>query len=575
MIIIIVSILIIFCVLFSFGKIAVNFYSKIVKREEENSIVEVFFIGMMFVTLLLGLISIFTPINHNVFVIFFIVALFYLFFNIKDLNGYIRTNVNLISNKSNSIILIIAFFSLLLILLYPLLGQSTIDSVTYHIPSIRWAECFKLTPGIANLEERIGFNSNYILLSSLFTFRFFTGEGQYLLNIVAVLLIYSWLFKEVILNKMEIKRVTLLVLFTVLLWTQPLYLISTWTDTLPNIIIFYIIARALLYPALQERKVLFHLLVGIALITFKVSFAVVSIGLGLYYLVYFVRRKDYKSIAFFSFYAVLFVGCWLLRNVVISGYLVFPVYQIDWFDVDWKVPLSIAQTEQKFINDAGGLLPLIGLHYAVWYNLQNFSTTINVLHDISAYITLWLTLFTLPLGVFYIIKSKERNYFIITLFIIIMLSIVYWLFSAPYFRFIGGVIFSANIFFFFLLFDFIKIKRISSLIYYPLLVISLILFINRTNKYVIISDLLGDSLYLYKPKKLSDKIKVDIENIKITLLKLNDSISIQLIHDTSIYEYIPAVTSREIGSGHFQSHRAVEARGCRITDGFRYNMSKE
>lgn len=576
MIIVIIALFLIFLILFTFGQIAIEIYERILKKKENNNVVEVFLIGAVFVTLLLSVTSFFLAINNYVFFSFFLVSIIYNVFNFSKLKSFFVFDYNIERNKEFFFLIFLAFISIFLVILYPLLAPSTLDSATYHIPSITWVENYKLTPGIANLEERIGFNSNYILISALFTFRFLTGEGLYLINIVVVILILCWLFREVIASRFEINRLTILIIYQVLLWTQPLYLYSTWTDTLPNVIIFYLIAKAILYPNMQEAKIFFHLSIGVILMTLKMSFAIMGIGLVFYFFISFIKKKESKSILFFSIYGILLIGVWLARNVVISGYLIFPIYQVDLFDVDWKVPLKVAMAEQEFINVSGGFMPILGLHYNATTALQLFPFVTNWLYDLSAYFSLWIVAFTFPLGIFFFAKKKEKNYFIITIFFVSILNVLYWLYSAPYFRFIGGLIFSINIFFFFMVFDLLKIKNIKKIFFNCLLLLSTLLLLNRTNKYLDLYLLNKEDInYVYKPKTLSEKLHFDIYSITITPLKLNDYVTIKLLDTYFIADHVPAVTSRQIDEGHFQTYKAVEARGNNITDGFKYNMDKE
>jgi len=48
---------------------------------------------------------------------------------------------------------------------------------------------------------------------------------------------------------------------------------------------------------------------------------------------------------------VFFITPWLIRNVLISGYLVFPAYYLDLFDVAWKMPQEMAQASLDIIAE--------------------------------------------------------------------------------------------------------------------------------------------------------------------------------------------------------------------------------
>jgi len=42
---------------------------------------------------------------------------------------------------------------------------------------------------------------------------------------------------------------------------------------------------------------------------------------------------------------------WLYSNVILSGYLIYPLVELDLFSVDWKLPKTIGETEREFIKE--------------------------------------------------------------------------------------------------------------------------------------------------------------------------------------------------------------------------------
>jgi hypothetical protein len=44
---------------------------------------------------------------------------------------------------------------------------------------------------------------------------------------------------------------------------------------------------------------------------------------------------------------------WLVRSVLLSGYLLYPVPALDWINVDWKIPLDVTRKEQYMITNVG------------------------------------------------------------------------------------------------------------------------------------------------------------------------------------------------------------------------------
>ncbi len=62
------------------------------------------------------------------------------------------------------------------------------------------------------------------------------------------------------------------------------------------------------------------------------------------------RQRDYRSIALVVLLPLLFVVPWLIHGVISSGYLVYPLYQVDLFNVDWKMPREWLIYESQIIK---------------------------------------------------------------------------------------------------------------------------------------------------------------------------------------------------------------------------------
>jgi hypothetical protein len=62
------------------------------------------------------------------------------------------------------------------------------------------------------------------------------------------------------------------------------------------------------------------------------------------------KQKSYKAV-YFIICAGLFIAVpWLIRNVIVSGYLIHPYPAIDLFNVDWKVPKEIALASNQYVK---------------------------------------------------------------------------------------------------------------------------------------------------------------------------------------------------------------------------------
>jgi hypothetical protein len=311
------------------------------------------------------------------------------------------------------------------------------DSLYYHQQNIRWNEEYGIVPGLGNIEHRFGFNSNYLLLSPVFGFRFLFGETVYALQVLVLVSVMCWIIKEVITSGYEIKRIALLLVFTSYIFTFGYTLTASSTDSIPNVIAFYLIAKLLLYPETLKTKYLFLFFVPVSLLTFKISIAPICL-ISLIILISLLRQKNISVIVSLISVSVLITGLWLARNVIITGYLIFPLHEIDVFAVDWKIPVSIAIEEKDFIYSCG-----IRSFGDMTWRIKNWEWTAYAITEWFTYFSFFSAIILLPVITLYsTVVKKYVNKTAYLIFLILALILILWYTGGPDPRFIGGVLFA-------------------------------------------------------------------------------------------------------------------------------------
>src|SRR5690606_32340088 len=106
--------------------------------------------------------------------------------------------------------------------------------------------------------ERFGFNSNYMLISAVYTLRFIFGEPIYGFQSFMCAAVMAWILIETFKSGFEIKRVIILLLYTAFILIDRHALSVTSTDIIPNLTIIYLAIKTVLYPHLVKRKLLFY-----------------------------------------------------------------------------------------------------------------------------------------------------------------------------------------------------------------------------------------------------------------------------------------------------------------------------
>jgi len=312
--------------------------------------------------------------------------------------------------------------------------QDVYDSAFYHMQNIRWNEKYAVVPGLANLDDRFGFNSNYFLLSAIFTFRFLLGEAIYPLQPLIVTLLGCWVLYELISSRYEMKRVILLLSYILLFWVSIYFLGNTSTDILPNFIIFYVIARIVIYPDILKENRLLLFILPVFLITCKISIFPVGF-ISLYLLYYLIKEKKYKIVVFLGIISLAILIPWLIRNVIVSGYLVFPFYQIDLFSFDWKVPQEVAIKEKEYISGIGYYFFRIALRYP--HMSQRDPLAINILTDVIYLLVVVCLVFMTC----YLIRTRRTvKPCLCLIYQIFIFTIAIWAIGGPDIRFVSGLL---------------------------------------------------------------------------------------------------------------------------------------
>ncbi len=228
------------------------------------------------------------------------------------------------------------------------------DTGLYHAQSIRWIEEYGIVKGLGNLHCRLAYNSSSFSLSALYSFSFLGGQSYhcvagffaFLLALVCSRAADAWKRKRLLLS--DIARLMgiyyLLVIFD--------EMISPASDYFMVLTVFYIVIRYLdLVEEGEENWIPYGLLAlaCVYTVSLKLSAALIVL-LAVKPAAMLIKEKNGKGIAGFMALGLAVLAPYFVRNVLISGWLVYPLTAIDLFSVDWKIPEGIAQYDAKEIQ---------------------------------------------------------------------------------------------------------------------------------------------------------------------------------------------------------------------------------
>jgi hypothetical protein len=427
-------------IFFSFGHFFVSLFSP---HGKNNYIfADVFFLGFAFVGTILATLSLCIPLTGYVLLFLFIFSLFYFVYSSR------KGQLSLLTDtwrkiKSLSLlykIAIVLFF--FVVALYSLLPPLHYDTALYHWQSMMWSESYPVVSGLANIHTRFGFNSNALLLHSVFSLQDIFGARIIGLNSLLLAVLFVWIIFK-IRESTLIPQLALILFIFILVRFYDDAISSPATDLIPNIIVSYLLLRAVLdYRSLATVPLLYWIL-PIFCLTLKLSVAPICL-FSLVVFVWQVKNKQYKTILTSLVIVCIVLIPWLTRNVILSGYLIYPI--VDVFDVDWKVPTSVAKREILLMKtwtkvldpDLEKVLNMPLIEWGKLWLLRNFNLSKTVIFVLGmAVISPLVILFTQRR------KLLEKPYFVYP-WVIAFVGVVFWFTTSPDIRYaFGYVIFTA------------------------------------------------------------------------------------------------------------------------------------
>ncbi|WP_400192032.1 LIC_10190 family membrane protein [Hymenobacter sp. B81] len=230
------------------------------------------------------------------------------------------------------------------------------DTAVYHAQSLRWLEQFGAVPGLANIDTRLGYNSAWFVPQTLASWAQWVGSPLHTLN-AAVLLIYAGYALAALpaLRRQPTAAGLLRVLLLPLLafWCAD-DLASLSPDPAVAMLAFVVLSQAAAapLPGRPQPWTLTHAVLAL-LAVFAVTIKLSAGPLLLLPLLWLLRRRPAALPGFLarmSAAALLLVLPWMLRTVVLTGYLLFPFPALDVLPLDWKFPRNYLFVHADYIR---------------------------------------------------------------------------------------------------------------------------------------------------------------------------------------------------------------------------------
>ena len=325
----IASIFFIFCAYLFFLTFGIFFQKHLIRKNlyDNRSLFETIFFGIFFVTIISLFFNFFVKLHSIFFITLLILAFLYSIFSFKKL---------IIKNVKKLLL-----YSIILSPLCTFLDFGY-DAGLYHIPYQAILQNDHINFGIINLHERFGLTTSYGYVAALLWhknfFNFVSGFSTVLFS----------LFFIFVLEKLKTKKVldiifSLSALITFPLWYRYAELSISLVDLFFSIFYFFtfyygaqIIFHKEHYNKEFKEKIFLFLIFLSYTVTTKPTAALVSVYFVL--IVLLKHRYFFKNIIDIiknNLISISFIIFWIIRNVIISSCLNFPI-TISCLDLSWK-----------------------------------------------------------------------------------------------------------------------------------------------------------------------------------------------------------------------------------------------
>lgn len=234
------------------------------------------------------------------------------------------------------------------------------DSDLYHAQAIHWIESFGVVKGLGNLHVRLAYNSSSFALSALYSMSFLGGKSYHVMaGFFALILAWQCLdLKNIVRRGHFILSDFARVMALYYLFTIYDEMVAPASDYFLSTIVFYIIIHWLDMNVRHEHSYVPYILLaltGVYAVTIKLSAAPILLlsAVPIYKLLHNKNKDKLKALALSIFMAVCIAIPFFARNILISGWLVYPVTGIDLFESEWKIPKGVAEYDAKEIRTFG------------------------------------------------------------------------------------------------------------------------------------------------------------------------------------------------------------------------------
>lgn len=337
--------------------------------------------------------------------------------------------------------LVFTVFVMFLTSLYP----RQYDNYLYQAQMLRYYEEYGVIKGMGNISTRLGFNNSIYGLMALYSFKGIYGFSLHTVNSAFCLFfgIYS-IHRLCRLHKTKAYVSTGLcgIILAYVFYNAEL-LNCIGTDLSANMFGILIILLSAEYVEKKEKDTFIYGLTALYIvytITVKVSMGALGI-LVLYPAVMMLKKREWKRIGLFILSGLLILVPWLIRNVLISGWLIYPFPALDLFHVKWKIPYESAVYEMALVRgwariQTSKVFDTMEMTFSQWFPV--WFRALPLRYRLLMYLNGMMAIYEVFQIIYCLLKKSTDLFRFGLLKISVLAGILYWVLSAPDVRFAWG-----------------------------------------------------------------------------------------------------------------------------------------
>ena len=319
-------------------------------------------------------------------------------------------------------------------------GYMHMDSGLYHAQAIRWIEEYGVVPGLANIHCRLAYNSSAFVITALYSMSFFGGQSlhtvagfmAFVLAVKGMDVISVFTRKKVLVS--DFLKVAMLFYISIIY----MEMVSPASDYFAMLFLFYVLVTWVELEERKEKSIAPYALLCVLLVVdvaIKLSSAIMLL-MVLKPAVILLKEKRYGQIGIYLVMGIFAIFPYLARNVILSGWLIYPFPSIDLFSFDWKIPAGEARYDGEEIKVyAKGMRDVLlkDAPMKVW--LPNWFKALKSLEKIWVLGSLISVVGGAVISIWGILKKKEEVYGLVFIQWVLIIGYLFWQISTPLVRY--------------------------------------------------------------------------------------------------------------------------------------------